>query len=174
MSVIDTLKSQALTFNQLQFYVGNRQTKRCRWITYDDLKRFRSIDELMELGAVVILLQIEKLNVPKVGHFIVLLDHGSHYEHFDSYGITMDEELELTKEHHLTNIFRQSNKKIVDNDTRLQTFREDINTCGRWVVARLLLRQIELDDFLKLFIHLKPQTPDEMVVVFTLLLQYDK
>lgn len=174
MSIIDTLKSKTLTFQQLQFFVGPVQAKRCRWLVYDDLIKFKNIDDLMALGAVIILLQIEKPDVPKVGHFIVILDHGTHYEHFDSYGITMDEELELTKEHHLTNIFKQSNKKIVDNNVRLQRFREDVNTCGRWVVARLLLRMLELDDFIKIFQHLKPQTPDEMVVVLTILLQFDK
>lgn len=173
-SVIDQLKAQTLSFSDLQYMVGPRVTKKCRWIEYDKLKDFKNIDDLMMLGAVIILMMIEKRGAPKVGHFICLLDHGTHYEHFDSYGITMDEELDLTQEKHLTRIFKTSPKKIVDNHMRLQMFREDINTCGRWVVGRLLTRSIELDAFLKLFNHLKPRSPDEMITVMTLLLTYDK
>jgi hypothetical protein len=86
--IIQKIKDNALTFNQLQDLVGPEQTKNCRWIVYDDLVHFKRVDELMNLGCVVILLQIETPRAPKVGHFIVLLDHGSHYEHFDSYGLT--------------------------------------------------------------------------------------
>lgn len=174
MSLIDRLKSEALSFPQLQFLAGKRQTQSCRWIVYDDLRNYKTIDQLMALGACVILLEIETLNKPRIGHFIIILKHKDHYEHFDSYGIGMDEELSLTKEHHLSNIFRNSKVKIVDNTKRLQRLREDINTCGRWVVARLLLRHVELDPFLALFEHLKPQSPDEMISWGTLLLQYDK
>lgn len=169
-NLIDTLKASPLSINDLQNLCGPQKASQCIWIVYDDLQKYKNIKTLMKLGACVILLEIEKRNAPKVGHFIVLLDHGSHYEHFDSYGLTMDEEIGLTNEHHLTNIFRNSSKPIMDNVKRLQLVREDINTCGRWVVARLLLRYIELDAFLNIFKHLKPQTPDEMVTVLTALL----
>lgn len=169
--ILQKIKQNALSFTQLHQLVGSKNTSQCRWIVYDDLKQYSSIDELMKLGAVVILLMIEKPNAPKVGHFILLLDHKTHYEHFDSYGLTMDEEIGLTQEHHLTNLFKSSRRKIVDNRVRLQTFREDINTCGRWVVARYLLKQLELDEFLRLIKYfIRPS--DDLVAAMTLLLQY--
>lgn len=174
MSDIDYLKGQSLSFDELKFMMGHNQSKRCRFLLYDDLQNFKSVDELMALGAVIILLEIEAPRAPKVGHFICLLDHGTHIEHFDSYGLRMDEELDYTQERHQTMLFKNSPKKILDNTKRLQMFREDIQTCGRWVVTRVLLRNIELDQFLNIFDHLKPQTPDEMVTVMTLLLNFDK
>jgi len=174
MEIIDQLKASSLTFKELQYLAGFNQTKRCRWVVYDELRNYKNLEHLMALGAAVILLEIERRDAPKVGHFVLILDHGSHYEHFDSYGISHDKELAIISEHHLTNFFKNSKKKIIENTTKLQMFREDVNTCGRWCVARLLLRKIELQPFVKIFDHLRPQTPDEMVSVMTLLLQYDK
>lgn len=170
-AVIEQLKSNALSFTQLQYLVGPKQASQCRWLVYDDLQNFKTIDQVLSLGAAVILLQIEARNAPKVGHFIVLLDHGNHIEHFDSYGLTIDEEVAITQEHHLTNMFKMSRRPIRENVKKLQTLREDVNTCGRWVVTRLLLRSYELDKFLKIigFFHVNP---DDLVSIMTMLLQF--
>ncbi len=169
--IIQSVKGNALSFPQLKSLVGPRQAARCKWLLYDQLAPFRSIEELMDLGACVILLQIESASRSPVGHFILLLDHGTHYEHFDSYGLTMDEELKITQEKHLTRIFGLGRKPIVDNSKKLQTFRQDVNTCGRWVVARLLLRQLELKEFLKLVEHFHVLY-DDLVSIMTMLLQF--
>lgn len=172
-AILAQLEHNALSFLQLQHLVGPENTKHARWILYDQLSKYKTFDELMALGAVCILLEIEKRNAPKVGHFILLLDHKTHLEHFDSYGLTMDEELKITQEKHLTRLFTTCRKKIVDNTVRLQQFREDINTCGRWVVARLLLRELELDEFISLIKYfVRPS--DDLVAAMTLLLQYKR
>jgi hypothetical protein len=171
--IIKSLKYNALTFDQLRDMVGPTESKQCRWILYDDLARFKSLEQVLELGACVILLQIETPRAPKVGHFIVLLDHGNHYEHFDSYGLSIDQELEFTKEHHLTKLFSMTHKRIVNNTMRLQTFREDTNTCGRWVVARFLLRKLELDQFIHLIKYFIRE-PDDLVAIMTMLLPFKK
>lgn len=165
------IKDNALSIPQVQSLVGVNQAKQCRWIVYDDLQKFQTLEQVLSLGAVVILLQIEAPRAPKVGHFILMLDHGNHYEHFDSYGLNIDEELAITKEHHLTNLFRRSRKPIKENGKKLQTIREDINTCGRWVAARLLLRDTELDQFLKIIDYFN-LNPDDMVAAMTILLQF--
>lgn len=171
--MIQKLKSNALNFDQLRNLAGPEASEKCRWIEYDDILKYKSLYDLMNLGACVILLEIESRIASPVGHFIILLDHGSHYEHFDSYGLTMDEERAFTQEHHLTNIFKNSRKPIVDNTRKLQAFREDINTCGRWVVTRLLLRDMELQPFLRLldYFHINY---DNLVAIMTLLLQFKK
>jgi len=170
-SIITKIKDNALTFEQLQSLVGPNQARNCRWILYDDLQKFNSLDELMSLGAVCVLLQIETPNKPKVGHFILLLDHGNHLEHFDSYGLTMDQELAITHEQHLTRLFSKYRKPIHDNTVKLQSLREDVNTCGRWVVARLLLRHLTLDEFTKLIKHFHVLY-DDLVAIMTMLLQF--
>jgi len=169
--IIEKIRDNALSMDQLKRLVGPQQAANCRWIVYDELLKFPSLEELMKLGAVVILLQIESRDKPPVGHFILIIDHKSHYEHFDSYGLTMDEELKITQEHHLTNMFKQTRKPIVDNTKRLQALRQDINTCGRWVVARLLLKQLELAPFLKLIEYFKVNY-DDLVSIMTMLLQF--
>jgi len=169
--IIDQIKTNALTFPQLKDLVGPNKAKTVRWLLYDELYKFNNLNQLMDLGAAVILLQIETPNLPKVGHFIVLLDHGNHYEHFDSYGLTMDQELKITQERHLTRLFKNTRKPIKDNLKRLQTLRQDINTCGRWVVARLLLRNMELDPFLKLIEYFRVNY-DDLISIMTMLLQF--
>ena len=172
--ILEHLKSNALSIPQLQELVGPQNSKKCRWILYDQLREFSDWQELMNLGAVVILLQIQGRNSSPVGHFILLLDHGSHIEHFDSYGFNMDEELSITHEQpYLTQLFKFCRKKIVDNTLRLQQMKEDINTCGRWVVARLLLRELELPDFtgiIKYFIR----PADDLVAAMTILLAFKR
>lgn len=172
-NILDRLKNDALSITQLQLLVGPNNTADCRWLVWDDLAKFKNVYQLMEKGAVVILLQIETRNAPKVGHFICLIDHGHSIEHFDSYGLTMEEELALTHEAHLTRIFNQYPKPVVNNTKRLQLIREDINNCGRWVVARLLLREMSLDMFLKLVTHFHIHY-DDTVSLMTMLLSLKK
>lgn len=171
--MIQKLKSNALNFDQLRNLAGPEVSEKCRWLEYDDILKYQSLQQLMSLGACVILLEIESRVAPKVGHFILLLDHGDHYEHFDSYGLNMDEERAITQEHHLTNIFKNSRKPIVDNSKKLQALREDINTCGRWVVARLLLRDLELGPFIQLLNYFHVNY-DDLISIMTLLLQFKK
>lgn len=171
MNLIDQLKSSTNTFEDLQKLLGPKNSKNIRFLLYDELSKFKSLDDLLDLGAVIVLLEIETKKAPKVGHFILLLNQGDYIEHFDSYGLDMDEELAFTHERHLTNLFRpEKYRRIINNSKRLQMFREDVNTCGRWCVARYLLRRLRLDRFIELFTHLQPQTPDEMVTVMTMLL----
>lgn len=173
MEYLQTIERNALTIDQLKLMVGPENASRCRWLTWDELAKFESAEKLMSLGAVVVLLQIENRNAPSVGHFILLLDHETHMEHFDSYGLTMEEELSITNEHHLTRIFDRYRKRLVNNTMKLQTQRHDINTCGRWVVARLLLRNLALEPFIKLIKHFGMKT-DEIVALMTMLLNLRK
>lgn len=170
--MIKNLESQTLTFDQLKEMVGKNKSKNIKWILYDDLINYKSLAMLFKIyKAIVILLEIESPRAPRVGHFVVLLDHGNHYEHFDSYGLTIDQENIVTEEKHLTNLFKNSEKPIVENTKQMQRFREDIQTCGRWVVARLLLSGLELNDFIKLISSIAAPN-DETVTLLTMLLPY--
>jgi len=167
--MIHTLQSLPLNFDQLKNMVGKENSKRVNWMIYDELQKYHTLEDVLKTGAAVILLQIENRKAPSVGHFVVLLDHGNHVEHFDSYGLTIDQENAITHERHLTSLFKQTKKPIVENTKRLQRFREDVQTCGRWVVARLLLRQLELKEFIRILQSIA--TPnDEMVTLMTMLL----
>lgn len=106
MNVVAQLKDNALSMNQLKALVGSVNADNAKWLVWNDLAKFQNYHDLMDKGAVVILLQIERPDAPKVGHFILLLDFGDHLEHFDSYGLTMEQELDITAEPHFTRIFK--------------------------------------------------------------------
>jgi hypothetical protein len=170
--MIRKLESSDLTFQQLKDLLGPKQAKLTRFLTYDQLVPFKSFEQLFsKFEAVVVLLIPESKNNPKAGHFICLLDHGNHIEHFDSYGLDVDEEMKITEEHHITKLFNHEKRPMVQNTKQLQRFKNDINTCGRWVVSRILLRKMELAAFLKLIESLGPAN-DEMVTAMTLLLPF--
>lgn len=170
--MIKRLESADLTFQQLKDLMGPKQAKQCRFLTYDQLAPFKSFEQLFKgYKAAVILLIPETGNNPKAGHFICLLDHHTHVEHFDSYGLDVDEELKITQEHHISQLFNKEKRPMVTNTKQLQRFKNDINTCGRWVVSRILLSQMELREFLKLIESLGPAN-DEEVTAMTLLLPF--
>src|SRR6478736_9322907 len=128
--MIKKLESTDLTFNQLKELLGPKQAKQTRFMVYDQLAHFNNFDQLFKgFSAIVILLEQESQNNPKSGHFICLLEHGTHIEHFDSYGLTVDEEMKITKERHMTQLFNKDKRPMEENTKQLQRFKNDINTC---------------------------------------------
>ena len=167
MNLIEDLERKALTFDDLKKMTGSKDVK---YINYDDLKKYKTLKEVMTSPCVIILLQIESPNAPRVGHWILLLERNSEIEHFDSYGLDVDEELALTHEQSfLTELFKTTHTKIKTNHIRYQRFREQVNTCGRWCVARCLLNNLSLEQF-KEFIFDVHDTHDVAVSLMTMLL----
>lgn len=167
------LTKQTLGFDDLQDMLGPENSTMCRFLLYDQLAVFGKISDLWKGGftAAIILLQKEDVRKKEdaVGHFILLLNYGSYVEHFDSYGLTADEELAIIKERHLTKFFNNDEKGLVQNTTRLQKYGGNINTCGRWVVARLLLKDMTLKEFIK-FMKSIGTPNDQMVTMMTMCL----
>lgn len=114
---------------------------------------------------------IHEKNAPPIGHWVALLDHGDHYEHFDSYGIGIDEEEIITHETSglLTRMFREAKKPLVESGRKLQSEKADVNTCGRWVVARIHLGEYELPKFYQ-FVDMIHQPSDVSVTLLTMFL----
>lgn len=136
-------------------------------IIYNDLQNINNIREVMKNGTVIILLQIQRPDAPTVGHWIAILDHGSHIEHFDSYGFSVDEEISLTQESHkLTELLK--NEKVDNNTQKLQARREGVNTCGRWCILRTLLKNMGLKDFVTFVTQC--QIPDYVAAYTTMFL----
>lgn len=127
-----------------------RMNPKTNVIQYDALSKVKSIRQVMKQGTVVILLDIQAPNAPNVGHWICVLDHGDHMEHFDSYGLSMDQELAITHEKPFLSDLLKQESKVVQSTHRLQVKREGINTCGRWCVLRTRLKKLDLDNFIKL------------------------
>lgn len=127
-------------------------------ITYPELNKYESIGELLEpYGNVVILY----LNTPNSGHWTTLFKYPNEpgIEFFDPYAMIPDHEFkfidnreELGEEYAmLSRLLLEYSGPIEYNDNKFQRFAKNINTCGRWVVLRLLLRSMSLEEFKKFF-----------------------
>ena len=139
---------------------------------YPELKAMASPDALFKRNkAAVLLFLTEGKNI---GHWITVLDHGTHYEVFDSFGMAIDGNRKwLDKEQLmefgqtlplLSNLLGKGNKPVDHNSTKLQA--DDSDTCGRWVVWRIKNAHKPLDAFVA-EMKAGPGTPDQKVVEVT-------
>ena len=67
---------------------------------------------------------------------------------------------------YLTRLLRSSGRKVYYNQHPFQSDKDDVNTCGRWVVSRLLLRKKTLPQFYK-YIMSGGMKPDDFVSALT-------
>lgn len=140
---------------------------------YGQLAKYNSIDAVLGAQKAVIILYTTKEDY---GHWVCLTLVNRELEFFDSYAFQMDDELKyIPKYHrremgedtpHLTVLVRRSKYNLTQNKTQLQTFAEHINTCGRWVSARVRLRTMTLRSFIQMFSN--PKIPyDALITEYT-------
>jgi hypothetical protein len=158
-------EKRALTVEQLRKW----QKGNVNYFMYDNLADKTLADLFDGADCAIILLDIHNgRDIAPVGHFIAVINQGSHIEHFDSYGLNVDEELSFTHDQpHLSRILNRS--RVITNGRKFQRFREDVNTCGRWCVVRCNewnLRKLTLVQFGDLFDELDAD-PDEAVTLMT-------
>lgn len=146
---------------------------KCEIITYDDLKNYSNVDQLLEKnGCVVILYETSK----NYGHWICLFKtHDKKGKEiisfFDPYGFTVDDQLDygnIEYYPYLSKLLYESPYQIEYNEYPMQTFAKNISTCGPWCIARLIFKDLPLKDFHKLFKGNKNFTSDELVALFVL------
>ena len=135
---------------------------------YDDLYRIRNLDSLFDgKQSVILLMEIKGPQVNPVGHFITILNYPNYIEHFDSYGLSLQSELIITKEPgYLANILNKSGKKVIQNTFQFQALKDDVETCGRWCVARARMYKFDLNKF-KSFFQQKITSYDDKVTLLT-------
>jgi hypothetical protein len=108
---------------------------------------------------------------PYFGHWTLLLKTPEGVEFFDSYGIQPDnefKELAWQQPHYLAKKLLEIQRLIPINynQYKLQSRKEGVNTCGRWVILRSLLDYVGTDTFYKIikkYSKLKGLTPDQFV-----------
>ena len=131
-------------------------------IKYSDLANYSNINELLpkDTDFKVVLTEQEYNS----GHWCCLLKYKNIIEWFDSYGMRPDGQFTyintikknllgqggnmLTK---LLKNGKDKNQTVFYNKRRFQVTDNNINTCGRWCVARILAMRVgyELDDFIE-------------------------
>jgi len=129
-------------------------------IEYKELHNATSLEPFLEpYGSLVILYETRE----GYGHWVCLIKRGiNSLEFFDPYGFKVDEELNLINEMHirrnsenqiqphLTALIQSGGYRVSSNLTKLQKFKKDVNTCGRWVALRILLKNMSIEKFTKL------------------------
>jgi hypothetical protein len=158
-----------------------RLNPRTKLILYEDVKKYKNIDQLLSpFDSVIILYEWQRTKDASVGHYITVnrVNDGI-VEHFDSYAIKPDNELKQLKDastafkkmtgqdhKYLLDLYIKSPHQISYNHYPLQSLSDDISTCGRFCVIRSLYRRLPLEEFAKFFIN-KRGTPDEIAVELT-------
>ena len=134
--------SYSFSDSDIKKYLGES----CKIIKYGDLDNYSSLEELLpnDTDFVVILLETKK----NTGHWTALLRYNNIFEWFDSYGLGPDKELTFIPdimrrmfdevEHELTKMLNDTPLPVIYNDKDLQSHKDFVCTCGRWVCLRIL------------------------------------
>lgn len=173
---LNKLQGETMSFEDIQDMIGPENSKHTRFMTYSQLTQFKSLKELWSNNyyAAIVFLQQADVRKDAVGHFICLLKFPTYTEHFDSYGFSADDEIEITKPKVLSQWFNNSQDGLVQNHRALQKMGSHINTCGRWMAVRILLRHLELESFIKFMDSVNAISDDMLVTIMTMLLCYKK
>lgn len=136
---------------------------------FNKLQYLRSIDEVLNNNIGIILILTEDENT---GHWIGIIKQNDIIEIFDPYGSHPKDylrTLRIPPEYNLngdTNILirliKNSGYRPVINKTRFQVLNDNIDTCGKHVLLRLLLSHLSLKDYTKL-IKSVDVSPDDLV-----------
>lgn len=145
---------------------------KCNIMSYDQLNNYNNIDSAMgKYGALVLLYQTKQ----NYGHWCCVFKRNNDtIEFFDPYGLFPDDELEFVPNNmrnvlgedypHLTWLLYNSGYKKIDyNSKQLQKFKEDVNTCGRHCVVRIMMRNLSIDEYIKFL----GKDPDKKVLELT-------
>ena len=146
-------------------------------ITYKNLKYFNKIDDILFKNACIILFE----NRSNIGHWICLIKRKNKngdiiIEYFDSYGMKPDEGIKNLDKYfrkkngidkpHLTYLLNKCPYEVHYNHHKLQSKDFKVNTCGRWCAARIILKNLETNDFAELF-YGSNLSPDILVTYLT-------
>jgi hypothetical protein len=138
--------------------------------TYPYLKQVKDIDEIFDpYGRAMMLYLTENENT---GHWVCLIRRPDEIEFFDPYGEPIDKQLtwvgkgkrmELEQERPLlSKLLREKGLPVVFNKTKFQKVDDDVATCGRHCVIRLLFKDLPLPKYAEM-IKKSGMTPDEFV-----------
>jgi len=138
--------------------------RNCKIVKYAGLDQYSDIYQLLpnRMDFVFLLTESEENS----GHWTLIIRDDNTFEYFDSYGTSQNNILDYIpsfKNKQLGNNYSEDLGKMINsikpsdkfiyNKTKFQKEQEGINTCGRWVIARLSLilsDDLNLKDFTKL------------------------
>ena len=152
MSGLDTFITNAEGHDLSNDDIKNITNGKCKVISYHELVSINKLDDLFVNNNACIILYETKQNF---GHWTALIKQNDYQvEFFDPYGLDMDSELNIAKYNntpYLTNLFNQTNYRLITNKTQLQHLVSQVNTCGRWCSMRVVMKNIPIGQFANLF-----------------------
>lgn len=146
---------------------------------YSELESYDDINELLPNNRdFKIILTESDYNS---GHWCCLMKYDNNIEWFDSYGENPDGALSFIPQqikkmlgqnhHHLTRLLKtvKPDQKIIFNKKAFQVLKDGVNTCGRWVIARILTMRFgyTLPDFQELLKNKKKETGKPYDILIT-------
>lgn len=124
-------------------------------ITYPQFATFDNILDCFDVKGRCVFLFLT--TAPNAGHWLCMFLRKDNIEYFDSYGqapeaqrswLSKEQLEELGQgERYLYNLLSASGIPVYYNKVAYQTDKKDINTCGRWVCARLINKDMSNQEF---------------------------
>jgi hypothetical protein len=131
----------SLTDGDIKKYFPDIQT-----LKYSDLKNYSNIDELLPNDRDFKIILIEQDN--NLGHWVCVMKYGDTIEYFNPYGLRVDNDKKWVgrvknvmlgqSQDVLSEMMEASPYKCIYSKKRFQKLKADINTCGRWVILRII------------------------------------
>ena len=94
-NLVNEKEDKALSFDNLRTMLGPDATS-CNFFLYETLRTITPA-QFFSKPAAIILIE-NKRNGDKVGHFMAIIQQRNHIEHFDSYGYSIQDQLNITSE----------------------------------------------------------------------------
>ena len=169
---MNKVKSYSLSDSDIRDILGDISI-----ITYPELAQMESIDECFDSKGRCILLFLT--SSPTSGHWCCMLNKKDKIVFFDPYGDAPEKQKEGAnpalleqmdqRQPHLTDLMRASGRPVYYNTYDYQKEGYDVNTCGRWCVARCLYASKSDEYFHKLIMDAEKKgiPPDEFVSALT-------
>ena len=116
-------------------------------LKYSELANYKTIDELLPKERDFRIILVEDSH--NKGHWCCILKYNKTIEWFNPYGIRPDAQKNLLgkvrnqmlgqHEDYMTHLMKGGNGyKLIYNKKRLQKLKQGINTCGRWIILRII------------------------------------
>jgi len=141
MNDLKVVKADSISDALMRKYLPN-----CRILKYSQFKKFKSLSQLLPNNKDFIVILYE--TSPNSGHWCCIMKCDDNYEYFDSYGKEPSNPLSWNKpdinkllgqdKPYLDYLIDSSNIDTYYNDIDYQSTKNDINTCGRHCIFRIL------------------------------------
>ena len=161
MNIIRQLETHPMDIREVRKYLPSHS----RAVLYETLK----FPVFANHKCVIVLYESRKL---KQGHYVALINRGNRVEYFSSLGMPPRDELTKLKLGVSPKFQKLLKNNFSYNRTALQNQSDyKINTCGWFCIARCLLHDLPIAEFVQLF-KSRTRSPDEIIGKMCLLLKY--